>query len=141
MGPLEDYTYLKKTQLYCQLHPKPLHSCNTMLQSSAFLFPPRTANWSPVGCRRKQHRIPQYEQPTMSKDNIRYTQSQVMIKEVTLNAEEIYLNIHRLICMLSIKYEIGDEKLSDHKSEFCHREWRLYLSYRTEIWTLGKRWP
>lgn len=78
----------------------------------------------------------------MSKDNIRYTQSQVMIEEVTLNAEEMYLNIHRLICMLSIKYEIGDEKLSDHKSEFCHREWRaLPKSYRTEIRTLGKSWP
>lgn len=46
----------------------------------------------------------------MSK-NIRYTQSQVMIKEVTLNAEGMYLNIHGIICMLSFKYEIDKMKV------------------------------
>lgn len=65
-----------------------------------------------------------------------------MIKEVTLNAEGMYLNMHELICTLSIKYEIGDNKLSDHKSQLRHREWRaLPKSYRTEIRTLGKSCP
>lgn len=41
---------------------------------------------------------PQYRQSTVSKDNIRYTQSQVMIKEVTLNAEGMYLNIDSSAC-------------------------------------------
>lgn len=54
----------------------------------------------------------------------------------------MYLNIHGLICSLSINYEIGDRKLSDHKSQLCPREGRaLPKSYRTEIRTVGKSWP
>lgn len=52
-----------------------------------------------------------------------YRGNLVMIKEVTLNAEGMYSNIHRLICMLSRSYEIGEHgNLSDHKVELCHRE-------------------
>lgn len=53
----------------------------------------------------------------------------------------MYLKMHGLIYMLSIKYEIGDEKLSE-ESQLCHKEWRtLPKSYRREIRTLGKSWP
>jgi len=45
-----------------------------------------------------------------------------MIKEVTLNAEGMDLNTHRLICMLSSKYETGEHgNLSDHKAKLCHK--------------------
>lgn len=79
----------------------------------------------------------------MFEDYIRYIGSLVMIKEVTLNAEGMYLNVHRLICMLSSKYEIGEHgNSSDHKAELCHRERKaLPKSYRTEIRTSGKSWP
>lgn len=63
---------------------------------------------------------PPYRQSNVQGQHQIHTR-QVMIKEDTLSAEGMYLNIHRLLCTLSIKYEIG-EKLSDHKSELCHRE-------------------
>lgn len=76
----------------------------------------------------------------MFKDYIRYTGSLVMMKEVALNAKGIDLNMHRLICMLSTKYEIGARRtLSDHKAKLCHKERKTFpKSYRTEIRTLGK---
>lgn len=66
-----------------------------------------------------------------------------MIKEVTLYAEGMYLNIHRLICMLPPKWETGEDgNLSDHKAELSHRERKaLPKSYRTEIRTCDKTWP
>lgn len=76
----------------------------------------------------------------MFTDYIKNTGSLVIIKEVTLNAEGMFLNMHRLICMLSRKYEIGEHgNLSHCKAKSCHRERKAFpKNYRTEIWTLGK---
>ena len=67
----------------------------------------------------------------MFKDYIRYTGSLVMIKEVTSNTGGIYLNIHRLICPVSMKL-VNRGTCQIIKKNYAIEKGRLYLRVREQ---------